>query len=109
MYGRVLDLQEVYLVLKVGVWCVCGGPLHAEVIVQCTGSQVCSGLRDQLGSPHVGIPLRCVIDGDLDTLVGGRIGGVLVVSGEVDIVGYSSGAVDVVLVGPDLVGPGPSV
>lgn len=109
MDGRLLDLQEVDLVLKVGIWCVCVGPLHAEVIVQRTGSQVCSGLRDQLGSPHVRIPLRCVIDGDLDTLVGGGIGGVLVARGEVDIVGYSSGAVNVVLVGPDLVGPGPSV
>jgi hypothetical protein len=40
-------------------------------------------------------------------LFGVLVGGVLVRGREVDVFGYRAAAVDVVLVGADLVGPGP--
>jgi hypothetical protein len=63
------------------------------------------GLRDELRAPHVAIPLRAAVDGDLGTLLAASICGVFVRRREVNVFGHVARAVDVVLVGSDLVCP----
>jgi hypothetical protein len=65
------------------------------------------GLRDQLCAPHVAVPFCRVVDCDLCALFGVFVGGVFVRGREVNVFSYGAAAVDVVLVRPDLVGPGP--
>lgn len=104
-----MDVQEVDLVLVGRVRGVRGRLLHAEVIVQTSRPKVGCGLRDQLSSPHIGVPESCRVDGDLDTLSGDRVGRVLVGWREIDIIRHWPRAVNVVLVRTNLVSPRPVV
>lgn len=68
------------------------------------------GLRYELGAAHrLPVPVGRAVQGDLGALLGPVVGRVLVRGEEVDVGCYLGGAVDVVLVGPDLVGSGPVV
>lgn len=81
---------------------------HGEVVVDGALVDGGGGLGDQLGAEHAAaVPLRGLVDGDLGALRGGRVGGVLEVGADVDVVGLLAGTVDVVLVGALLVRPRP--
>jgi hypothetical protein len=69
----------------------------------------CCGLRDQLRAPHVTVPFSSAVNGDLGTLLGICVAGILVRRGQVDIGSHGSRAVDVVLVRTDLIRPRPLV
>ena len=106
----VLELREVAfeegdLVLVGRARHVGAAALDAEVVVDLSACDGGFGLRDELRAPHVAVPFGRVVDGDLDALLAAGIGGVLVGGREVDVFGHVAGAVDVVLVGTDLVGP----
>jgi hypothetical protein len=78
-------LEEVDLVLVVGVWRVGAGLLHAEVVVERSGTEVGLGLGNELSTPHVGVPEGGGVNGDLGSLLGRTICRVLVVWREVDV------------------------
>lgn len=85
-------------------------PLDAVMVPPCSCDKVARGigLRDQLGAQHgLAIPARSAVNGDLGTFVDGSVGRIGVGRIEVDVVGDVAGAVDVVLVRTDFVGPGP--
>jgi hypothetical protein len=67
------------------------------------------GLRNELSAPHVAVPFRSAVDGDLGTLLGVGVGRVLEVGREVDVFVGRARSVDVVLVVSDLVSPRPLV
>ena len=67
------------------------------------------GLGDELGAPHVAVPFRGAVNGDLGTLLGVGVGWVLEVGRQVDVFLNRAGSVDVVLVVSDLVCPRPFV
>ena len=48
-------------------------PLHTEMVVNLSGVNGSSGLRDQLSTPHIAVPFRGLIDSDLSTLLRGCI------------------------------------
>lgn len=85
-------------------WHICAGPLDREVVVHMAFVDGSRRLRDQLHPPRVTVPFRGAVNGNLDTLLGGSIFRDLVACGEVDIFCHRTAAVDVVLVGTDLVG-----
>ena len=86
------------------IWHIRAGPLDREVVVHMTFVDGSRRPRDQLHPPHVTVPFRGAVNGNLD-LLGGSICRVLVACGEVDIFCHRTAAVDVVLVGTDSVGP----
>ena len=88
-------------------WRVRVGPLDREVVVHMAFVDGSRRLRDQLCPPHVAVPFRGAVNGNHGTLLEGSICRVLVARGEVDIFCHRTAAADVVLVGTDLVGPGP--
>lgn len=51
------------------IWRVSPGVLHAEMVVDLAGIDSSCGLWNQLGSPHVAVPIRRAVDGDLGTLL----------------------------------------
>lgn len=68
------------------------------------------GLGDEFDAPHVlPVPVRRVVERELGALAGARVVGVFVGFRQRNVLVDGAGAVDVVLVGPDLVGPGPFV
>lgn len=111
--GAVLELGEVGLeegdlVLVGGRGLVLGRGLDGEVVELLALVDGRLGLGDELSAQHgLAIPLCRLVDGDLGTLLGSLVGGVLERSIEVDVVGHGAGTVDVVLVGTDGVGEGP--
>lgn len=103
-------LEEADLVLLVGARRVVRGAHHAEVVKDLALVDGGRRLRDQLGAAHrLAVPVGRVVERQARALDGGGVGRVLVVRGEVDVGGRRVGAVDVPLVGADLVGPGPVV
>jgi len=106
---REVALKEANLMFIRGTWDISTTPLDAEVVVHGAAVDRRFGLRDQLGAPHVAVPFGGAVDGDLGALLGVCVAGVLVRGREVHVGCYGARAVDVVLVGADLVGPGPFV
>lgn len=102
---REVALEEGDLVLVGRAGHIGGAALDAEVVVYFSACDGGLGLGDELCAPHVAVPLCGVVDGDLDTLLAAGICGVLVRGREVDVFCYVAGAVDIVLVGADLVCP----
>lgn len=101
-------LEEAYLVLKGRVRRIDIGPLHAKVVEDLALVDRGSGLRDQLSAAHIlAVPVRSLVDGHLDTLLGDRIGWVLVARAQVDVFGHWPAAVDVPLVWADFVAERP--
>lgn len=98
-------LEERNLVLIGRAGHVGCAPLDAEVVVHLAAGDGSLGLRNELRTPHVAVPLCGVVDGDLGSLLAARIGRVLVGRREVDVVRYCAVPVDVVLVWSDLVCP----
>lgn len=97
-------LEEAHLVLVGGAGRVGGGALHAEVVVDLASVDGRGCLWDELRASHgLPVPVRGRIDGKLGALLGGRVGGVLVGGGEVDVRADVARAVDVVLVVADFV------
>jgi len=95
-------------VLGGGVWCVLSAAFEAEVVVCFALVDGGFGGWDQFCAHHgLAVPGGCAVDGDAGALGGRGVGGVGVVGADVDVVGGGTGAVDVVLVGADLVFPGP--
>ena len=76
---REVALEEADLVLVRGTRDVRRRPLDREVVVHSTSVDGSLRLRDQLGSPHVTVPLGCAVDRDLRALFATGICGVLVV------------------------------
>ena len=108
LHLRKVAFEEADLVLEGGVWRIGVRPLHAEVVVDFARIDGGAGLGNQLGAAHVlAVPVRGGIDADFDALLGGSVGRVLIGRGEVDIFCDRSAAVDIVLVGPNLVAPRP--
>lgn len=87
--------QEVDLVLVIGVWRVGGSLLHAEVIPQGASAEVGLRLRNEFRPPHIRVPQRGGINGDLDTLLAQAICRILVAGREVDIFGDGSRSVTI--------------
>ena len=104
-----MALEEADLMLVRRTGDICAAPLDAEVVVHCAAVDRSLGLWNQLGAPHIAVPFRGAVDGDFGALFGVRVAGVLVGWGQVHVRGYRTRAVDVVLVGADLVRPGPFV
>ena len=103
-------LEEANLVLAVDRGGVGGAAHHAEVVELLALVDALGSLRDQLGAAHgLAVPEGGGVEGELGTLLGARVVGILVLGREVDVRGDGAGAVDVPLVWTDLVGPGPSV
>lgn len=103
-------LEESDLVLTGGCRRVDILAHQGEVIVNLAADDGSVGLRDELCPSHVlAVPVSRLVKGDLGTLLGPSICWVLVVGGQVDVVGHGRGAVDIVLIGPDLVSPRPFV
>ena len=72
-------LEEADLMLAECAWSVDIGALHAGMIIYVPLVDGCSRLWDELSAAHrLTIPVRCVVDGDLDSLFARCIGGVLV-------------------------------
>jgi len=103
-------LEEADLVLVVGERWVYTSVLHGEVVVDFALVDGSRGLGNQLSSEHVlTVPDGGLIAGDLDALVGGLVGRVLVSGPQVDVIGDWAIAVNVVLVLADFVGKAPVV
>ena len=64
-----------------------------------------SGLGTQLGAPHVAVPERGTVNGNLSALRGPFVGGILEARIEIDVFGDVPSAMNVVLIGTDLIGP----
>jgi hypothetical protein len=90
--------EEADLVLVGRARYIGRGPLDREMVVHGARVDGCLSLRDQLSPPHIGIPFRSVVDRDLCALGRAGVCGVLVCGREIDVFGYCTGAVDVVLV-----------
>lgn len=103
-----MRLKEVDLMLKVGVGSIGILAAHGEMVKEPARSQVGPGLGDQLRPPHVGVPESSRVNGNLDA-VGVGIRWVLVGLANRDIAAGGTGAVNVVLVGTDLVTPRPLI
>lgn len=105
---REVGLKEGDLVLVVGGGLVGARRLDGEVVVQFSLVDGGGGLGDQLGAQHaLAVPLCGLVDGDLDALLGGCVGGVLEGAVQVHVFGDGAWAVDVVLVAAYGVGEGP--
>jgi hypothetical protein len=79
-------LEEVDLVLSRWGGGVGTGVLHGEVVVDLALVDRSAGLRDQLGAEHgLAVPGRGLVVGDLNALLGARVGRVLGVGVEVDV------------------------
>jgi hypothetical protein len=102
---REMAFEEADLVLIRGTGDIGGGSLDREVVVYSALVYGFFRLGNELCSPHIRVPLRSVVNGDLGTLLRAGIGGILEAGREVDVFGDCSGAVDVVLVVSNLVGP----
>jgi hypothetical protein len=101
-------LEESDLVLVVLGRLVGAGSLDREVVVDLALVDGGGGLGNQLSPEHgLAVPLGSLIDGDLDTLLGASVGGVLELRVEIDVVGNSTGTVDVVLVSANGIGERP--
>lgn len=83
---REMTLEESDLMLVGCGWCVVGRRLDREMVIDFALVDGSGGLRNELSPQHgLTIPFRCLINGDLDTLLRASIGGVLVRRIEVDI------------------------
>ena len=97
-------LEEADLVLVERRWSVRVRTLHAEVVEHLALVDGGRRLGDQLRAAHrLAIPVRGAVDGELGALLGAGVGGILVGWVQVDVFRHCAGAVDVVLVGTDLV------
>ena len=76
---REMALEETDLVFVRRTWDVGCRPLDREMVVDCALVDSSLSLGDELCPPHVAVPLRCVIDCDLGTLLAASVSGVLVV------------------------------
>lgn len=105
-----MGLKEIDLVLPVDRRGVGVLPRHGEVVKDFPTVDGGLGLGDQLYAAHVlPVPVRGRVQGELGSLPGDGVVGVLVVGREVDVLLHGGAAVDVVLIGSYLVGPGPGV
>ena len=110
LHLRKVALKEGNLVLLVRTRSILILPHHAKVVKHLALVNRRRRLRDQLRAPHgLPVPEGRVVERQPRTLLRDVVGRVLVVGGEVDVGGGGRGPVDVPLVGPDLVGPGPRV
>lgn len=99
-------LKEINLVLAIHAGRV--GPIahHAKVVIDLALVDGRGRLRDQLDASHVlAVPVGGAIEREFGALLGHGVGGVLVGGRQGDVLVDGFGAVDVVLVGPDLVAP----
>lgn len=99
--------QEANLMLVVCIGRILLRHHHAKMIVHATRVDGGVSLGNQLGAPHVAVPERGVVDGDLRALRGTFVGGILEGRVEIDVCGDIFRAVDVVLIRADLVLPRP--
>lgn len=106
---REMAFEEAYLVLICRTGHICAPSLDTEVIVHRASVDTRLGLRNQLCAPHIRVPFRSAVDGDLGPLLGVRIARVLVRRRQVDVGGHGTRTVDIILIGTDLVRPGPFV
>lgn len=105
---REVGFEEGDLVLVGRGGLVSARGLEGEVVVQFPLVDGGGGLGDQLGAQHaLAVPLCGLVDGDLDALLGGCVGGVLEGRVQVHVFGDGARAVDVVLVAAYGVGEGP--
>lgn len=103
-------LEKVDLVLAVHAGRVRAVARHAEVIEDLAAVDGRRGLRDQLDTPHgLSVPVRGGVEREARALRGDGVGGIFVGGGERDVFVDGLGAVDVVLVRPNLVAPRPGV
>lgn len=107
-------LEEVDLVLAGDAGRAGGGAVdvarHAEVVKDLARGDGGRRLRDQLDAAHrLAVPVGRGVEREAHALGRGGVGRVLVAGREGDVLLDGARAVDVVLVGPDLVAPGPVV
>jgi hypothetical protein len=89
-----MALEEADLVFAEQARWVGRAALDAEVVEDVTTVDGSGGLRDQLGAAHgLAVPVGRAGQGDLGTLLGAAIGGVLVAGVEVDVLGDGAGSV----------------
>lgn len=100
-----VGLEEVDLMLMEDARGVLVAAHHGEVVEDLALVDRGLGLRNQLRPPHVAVPLGRRVDGDLRALLRAGIDRVLEGGSEIDIGGDGAAAVDVVLVGADLIRP----
>lgn len=107
---RKMAFKETNLMFPVDARRVLIAPHDRKMVVHFPFVNRLVGLRDQFDASHVlPIPVCCVVERELGALPGDGVVGVFVGWGKGDVFVYGPGAVDVVLVGADLVGPGPFV
>lgn len=114
-----MALKEANLMLVGSAGNVCGAALDREVVVHSALVDGSLGLGNELSAPHVlrvdqyrylisranlahRVPLGCVVDRDLSTLLRPSVCRILERSSEVDVLADRSRTVDVVLVVADL-------
>lgn len=93
-----MALEETDLVFVCRTRNIGSGPLDREVVIYSAFVDSSCGLRNELRPPHVAVPLGCIVDRNLGTLLTASVPGILVVWREVYVFGGSTRSVDVVLV-----------
>jgi len=105
---REMAFEKIDLMFKVDAGSIGVASGHTEMVVNLSCVYCSCSLREQLSATHgLAIPVRCRVDRHFNTLLGGRICGVLVRRREVDIFGDISRAMDIVLVWSDFSAPRP--
>lgn len=103
-------LEKVDLMLEISTWGIGGANHDGVMVVNVSRVDGGRGLRDQFGTSHrLAVPERSIVNGELGTLLGDGICGILVARAEVDVLGDLSASVNVVLVWSDLVASRPVV
>ena len=85
-----MALEETDLVFVCRTRNIGSGSLDREVVIYSAFVDSSCGLRNELRPPHVAVPLGCVVDRDLGTLLAASVPGVLVVWREVYVFGGST-------------------
>lgn len=105
-----MTFKETNLMFPIHTGRILVAPHDAEMIVHFSPVNRFLGLRDQFDTAHVlPVPVRRVVEREPGALAGARVVGVFVGFREGYVLVDGGGAVDVVLVRTDLIGPGPLV
>lgn len=86
---------------------VCGRGAKREMIEQVPYSEILAGLRDKLGTLHLGVPCRSRVNGYPKTVSLCCIGWILVARRESEVVGRWASSVDIPLIGSHFIRPRP--